>query len=178
MAVNFIVKETGVPGENHRTVASHWQTFSHNVVSSTPRHGWAGFELITLVMIGTNCIGSCKSRQHTIMTRMLSVLPHPPKKLQMSRISTNILSYLMCSHIADRQQTPSYLWKYYKDYNIVTLILYIWTNLILIRLNTLNRNTKLDRLTNTFCTNLTSNEIFSLAIVGILTADVYTENLL
>ena len=29
-----------------------------------------------------------------------------------------------------------------------------------------------------FCTNLTSNEIFSLAIVGILTADVYTENLL
>jgi len=28
------------------------------------------------------------------------------------------------------------------------------------------------------CTNLTSNAIFSLAIVGILTADVYTENLL
>ena len=27
-----------------------------------------------------------------------------------------------------------------------------------------------------FCTNLTSNEIFSLAIVGILTTDVYTEN--
>ena len=29
---------TGVPGENHRLVASHWQTLSHNVVSSTPRH--------------------------------------------------------------------------------------------------------------------------------------------
>ena len=28
------------------------------------------------------------------------------------------------------------------------------------------------------CTNLTLNEIFSLAIVGILTADVHTENLL
>ena len=28
------------------------------------------------------------------------------------------------------------------------------------------------------CTNLTSNEFFSLAIVGILTDDVYTENLL
>ena len=26
-----------VPGENHRHVASHWQTLSHNVVSSTPR---------------------------------------------------------------------------------------------------------------------------------------------
>jgi hypothetical protein len=24
--------------ENHRPVASHWQTLSHNVVSSTPRH--------------------------------------------------------------------------------------------------------------------------------------------
>ena len=24
--------------ENHRPVTSHWQTFSHNVVSSTPRH--------------------------------------------------------------------------------------------------------------------------------------------
>jgi len=25
-------------GENHRPVASHWQTWSHNVLSSTPRH--------------------------------------------------------------------------------------------------------------------------------------------
>jgi len=27
----FLVGETGVPGENHRHVASHWQTLSHNV---------------------------------------------------------------------------------------------------------------------------------------------------
>ena len=33
----LLVEETGVPGENHRPVASHWQTLSHNVVSSTPR---------------------------------------------------------------------------------------------------------------------------------------------
>jgi hypothetical protein len=26
------VEETRVPGENHRPVASHWQTLSHNVV--------------------------------------------------------------------------------------------------------------------------------------------------
>jgi hypothetical protein len=31
-------EETEGPGENHRSVASHWQTLSHNVVSSTPRH--------------------------------------------------------------------------------------------------------------------------------------------
>jgi hypothetical protein len=31
-------KHNGVPGEKNRPVASHWQTLSHNVVSSTPRH--------------------------------------------------------------------------------------------------------------------------------------------
>jgi hypothetical protein len=33
----LLVDETGVPRENHRPVAKHWQTLSHNVVSSTPR---------------------------------------------------------------------------------------------------------------------------------------------
>ena len=36
VAVIFIVEETGVPGENHRPVESHWQTVSHKIVSSTP----------------------------------------------------------------------------------------------------------------------------------------------
>ena len=35
----LLVEETGVPGENHRPVASHWQTLSHNVVSSA-HSGW------------------------------------------------------------------------------------------------------------------------------------------
>jgi len=34
----LLVEETGVPVENHRSATSHWQTLSHNVVSSTPRH--------------------------------------------------------------------------------------------------------------------------------------------
>ena len=34
----LLVWETGVPAENHHSVASHWETLSHNVVSSTPRH--------------------------------------------------------------------------------------------------------------------------------------------
>ena len=34
----LLVEETGVPGENYRPVASHKQTLSHNVVSSTPRY--------------------------------------------------------------------------------------------------------------------------------------------
>ena len=61
MAVSFI------GGENHQPVASHLQTLSHNVVSSTPRHQW-GFELTALVVIGTDCTGNCKSNYHTITT--------------------------------------------------------------------------------------------------------------
>jgi len=36
----LLVDETGVPAENIRPPASHWQTWSHNIVSSTPR--WCG----------------------------------------------------------------------------------------------------------------------------------------
>jgi hypothetical protein len=36
----LLVEETGVPGDNHWPVASHWQTSLHNVVSSTPCHEW------------------------------------------------------------------------------------------------------------------------------------------
>ena len=35
----LLMEETEVPGENHQLVGSHWQTLSHNVVSSTPRLG-------------------------------------------------------------------------------------------------------------------------------------------
>jgi hypothetical protein len=34
----LLMEETGVPGENHRPVASQRQSLLHNVVSSTPRH--------------------------------------------------------------------------------------------------------------------------------------------
>jgi len=33
----LLVEEPKFPGENHWSAASHWQTLSHNVVSSTPR---------------------------------------------------------------------------------------------------------------------------------------------
>ena len=34
----LLVEETGVPGENQRLAASHWQTLSRKVISSTPHH--------------------------------------------------------------------------------------------------------------------------------------------
>jgi hypothetical protein len=36
----LLVKATGVLGENHQPAASHWQTLSHNVVSSIPHPEW------------------------------------------------------------------------------------------------------------------------------------------
>jgi hypothetical protein len=54
----LLVEETGGLWENHRPVASHWQTLSHNVVHLA----WSRFKLtFTSVVIGTDCIGSCKS---------------------------------------------------------------------------------------------------------------------
>ena len=65
-----LVEDTGISKENHR------QTLSDNVVSSTPRPPWTGFELTTLVVIGTDCTGSCKSNYHTITTAHVKWLRH------------------------------------------------------------------------------------------------------
>ena len=56
----LLMEETGGPGKNHWSVASHWQTLSHNVVH------------LALVEIRSHnisgCIGSFKSNYHTVTT--------------------------------------------------------------------------------------------------------------
>ena len=37
MVIILLLEETGIPEEKHQPATSHWQTLSHNVVSSTPR---------------------------------------------------------------------------------------------------------------------------------------------
>ena len=50
-----LLEETGVPWENNRRATSHWQTSSHNVVSSAPH-------LRRMIMvIGNDCISSNKT---------------------------------------------------------------------------------------------------------------------
>ena len=41
----LLVEENGVPRENHRPAASHWQTWSHDVISST---SWTCLEFSTI----------------------------------------------------------------------------------------------------------------------------------
>jgi hypothetical protein len=64
---SILLARTGVHGENHGPAVSHWQTLSH-VMLYQVHLVWAGFELTTLVVIGTDCIDIYKSNYHTITT--------------------------------------------------------------------------------------------------------------
>ena len=61
----LLVEETVYP-EKTTDLSQVTDILSHNVVSSTPRHE-QDFELTTLVVMGTDCTGSCKSNYHMIM---------------------------------------------------------------------------------------------------------------
>ena len=80
----ILVEETGVPKENQRPSASHWQTFITQccIKYTSP---WVGFKLTTLVVIGTDCIGSCKSNYHMIMTTPLWVMTPTHVKMYLLR---------------------------------------------------------------------------------------------
>jgi len=46
----LLVEETGIPGENHRPAASHWQTWSQFICCIEYTSPWTGFELTTLLV--------------------------------------------------------------------------------------------------------------------------------
>ena len=65
----LLVKETGVPGENHRQVTDKIYHIMYVVCIMYRVHlSWAEFELTTLVMIGTDYISSCKPNYHMTTT--------------------------------------------------------------------------------------------------------------
>ena len=66
----LLVEETRVPVENHRPAVSHLKTLSHKLCCIEYISSCAGFELTTLEVINTDCIGSCKSNYHIITTTM------------------------------------------------------------------------------------------------------------
>ena len=68
VSISFIGGGDRSTWENHRPVPSHCQTLSYNQHCIEYSLPWTGFELTTLVVIGTECTCNCKSNYHTIMT--------------------------------------------------------------------------------------------------------------
>jgi len=64
------MEETGVLGENHQLVASHWQTLSHNVVSSAPCHERGSNSQLNSVVIGTRYIKEIATLQNKSLNLM------------------------------------------------------------------------------------------------------------
>ena len=89
----LLVEETGGHGENHQPAASHWQTLSDNVVHI--RSDRDSTELTTPVVIGTDCICSCKSNYHTITTKTttltINIDPSFANSIMMNRLNNSIL---------------------------------------------------------------------------------------
>ena len=84
---------------------------------------WTGFELTTLVVISSDCIGSCKSNYHTIMTTA-----SPWSNLMIYKVSRKwfmINHYLLVFHYLSHMRTYCGLCKYRKIFtNLGKLLAY------------------------------------------------------
>ena len=69
----LLVGKTCIQEENHRHAARNWQTFI-TLCCIQYTSSWAGFEVTTLVVLGTDCTCSCQSNYQTITTTTASSL--------------------------------------------------------------------------------------------------------
>jgi hypothetical protein len=74
---------------------------------------WAGFELTILVVIGTDCTGSCKSNYHTIMT-----MTAPSKRFTSSICFEHIFQKVHISNLCSITR-QNLITKYYCSYRLI-----------------------------------------------------------
>ena len=142
----LLVEETRVPGENHRPVISHWQTLSHNVVSSTPRHEQVSYK-ITLyypMIIYTNvCIVFNLKRKyfHICHWVLLKLVLHWCPSLNSDQLKETInsveeyvtfqsyfLLHVKCLMVSENTfRTFFSMGSYVKIYTVVMAILDSWS---------------------------------------------------
>ena len=85
----FLVEETGGPRVNHQPVEVTDKLY-HITLYTSP---WSIFKLTTSVVIGTDCIGSCKSNYHTITA---TTVPFGKVGLKPIKISLLCSTWYIC----------------------------------------------------------------------------------
>ena len=100
----LLVEETRVPGENHWPSISYWQLYP---IMYRVHLAWTGFELAMLVMIGADCIGSCKSNYDTIRSWPRKVSVYYKRGLLYNKPST--LLHLVNLKLFNKPRTLLYL---------------------------------------------------------------------
>jgi hypothetical protein len=63
----LLVEDTGLPEEKNPTDLSLVIDKFDHIMLHRVHHTWAGFELTTLVVIGTDCIDICKSNYNMLL---------------------------------------------------------------------------------------------------------------
>ena len=96
----LLVQETGVP----KDLSQGTDKLHHIMLHIEYPLLWAGFELTTLVVIGTDCIGSCKLNIHMITTTKapMSLVRTNKRFIPLFRcITRNILHGIIMSSICN-----------------------------------------------------------------------------
>jgi hypothetical protein len=88
----LLVEETGVAEENHRPAANHWQTSSHNVVSSTSRLNG----IITHNVGGDWYWLSLKSTNKCSVSAVLLYVPNNTEKMHTKKQTKTNVPILIC----------------------------------------------------------------------------------